>query len=69
MDSGKMPLGFPIQQSERTLTAARPPRTLTAFPFDYPEATASGPAVKIYHFQRATLPDFYQAVLQSSSKK
>ncbi len=37
-DSGKMPLGFPIQQSERALTAARPSRTLTAFPFSYPEA-------------------------------
>jgi len=33
-----MPLGFPIQQSEQTLTAARPSRNLTVFPFDYPKA-------------------------------
>jgi len=33
-----MPLGFPIQQSEQTLTAARPSRFLTVFPFDYPKA-------------------------------
>jgi len=33
-----MPLGFPIQQSEQTLTAARPSRILTVFPFDYPKA-------------------------------
>jgi len=36
---------------EQALTAARPSRILTAFPFDYPEATASGPAVKIYFFK------------------
>ena len=34
----KMPLGFPIQQSEQTLTAARPSLILTVFPFDYPKA-------------------------------
>jgi len=33
-----MPLGFPIHQSEQTLTAARPSRILTVFPFDYPKA-------------------------------
>jgi hypothetical protein len=33
-----MPLGFPIQQSEQALTAARPSRILTVFPFDYPKA-------------------------------
>jgi len=32
-----MPLGFPIHQSEQTLTAARPSRILTVFPFDYPK--------------------------------
>lgn len=32
-----MPRGFPIHQSEQTLTAARPPRILTVFPFDYPK--------------------------------
>jgi hypothetical protein len=62
-----MPLGFPIQQSEQALTAARPPRTLTAFPFDYPKShvkrgakylargftTGSlGPAVGLSTFQR-----------------
>jgi hypothetical protein len=40
----KMPLGFPIQQSEQTLTAARPSRTLTAFPFDYPKPNVRVPA-------------------------
>jgi len=34
----KISLGFPIHQSEQTLTAARPPRILTVFPFDYPKA-------------------------------
>jgi len=37
----KMPLGYPTnyayESSEQTLTAARPSRILTAFPFDYPE--------------------------------
>jgi len=33
-----MPLGFPIHQSEQVLTAARPSRILTVFPFDYPKA-------------------------------
>jgi hypothetical protein len=64
-----MLFGFPIQKPERALTAARPPRTSTAFPFDYPEATASGPAVRIYLFSKSNLLDFYQTVLHSSSKK
>jgi len=42
------------QISKQTLTAARPSRTLTGFPFDYPEATASGPAVRLYTFKRAS---------------
>jgi len=32
-----LPRGFPIHQSEQTLTAARPSRILTEFPFDYPK--------------------------------
>jgi len=40
----KMPLGFPIRRSEQALTAARPSRILTAFPFDYPKPHVRVPA-------------------------
>jgi len=40
----KMPLGFPIRLSEQALTAARPSRILTAFPFDYPKLHVRVPA-------------------------
>jgi hypothetical protein len=32
-----MSFGFPTKESEQRLTAARPSRILTAFPFDYPQ--------------------------------
>jgi hypothetical protein len=64
-----MPLGFPIQKSEQTLTAARPPRILTAFPFDYPEAQSFRTCSQDMFFSKSNLPNFYQAIFYSSSKK
>lgn len=66
-----MSLGLPIQQSEQALTAARPSRILTAFPFDYPEAIASGPAVKMY-FLKEQFPKIIirlAYILQAENKK
>ncbi|KPL20345.1 MAG: hypothetical protein AMJ75_11895 [Phycisphaerae bacterium SM1_79] len=75
-----MPLGFPIIESEQALTAARPPRILTAFPFEYPRAKAPGPVIGLSIFQRAffrqdkrdnpvILSDNYQTTQHRSSKK
>jgi hypothetical protein len=64
-----MSLGFPIWQSEQALTAARPPRTLTAFPFDYPEAQSFRTCSQVISFSKSNLSGFYQAILYSSSKK
>jgi len=43
-----------IGGSEQALTAARPSRILTAFPFNYPGYKAPGPVVGLFPFQRAT---------------
>ena len=49
------PLRGKDYQLEQALTAARPPRILTAFPFDYPVANAAGPVGGLSCFQRAQI--------------
>jgi len=48
----KLSLGFPTSRPEQTLTAARPSRTWTEFPFDYPEAkTPRDPQLDYFLFK------------------
>ena len=47
-----MSFGLPIGGSEQALTAARPSRISTAFPFDYPEAHDPGTCHWIINFSK-----------------
>jgi hypothetical protein len=50
----KTSLGLPTQEPEQALTAARPSRISTAFPFkNIPEHTTPGPVIGLSSYQRA----------------
>jgi hypothetical protein len=71
MDSGQNCLSdFRLNSSEQTLTAARPPRLLTGFPFDYPKAKHFRTYSQAMSLSKShLLTILYQTTQQASMKK